>query len=806
MVIADVFILLIAIFGLAYVRVPVVVWTGVIGFLLLVITLFGEMLFSGLIFFWVIFLTIVIFSNFYFIRQHYLTRPLMRFLKKRIPTISRTEHEALEAGDVWWEKDLFCGRPEWQRFLNHSFSQLSDEETHFLKTQTETLCGMLNDWEILHKNQDLPKSVWDYLKKERFLGMIIPKEYGGRGFSAAAHSMVVVKVATRSVSVAVNMMVPNSLGPAELLLHYGTAEQKEYYLPRLARGDEIPCFALTSPEAGSDAGSITDSGIICKGQWDGKERLGIRLSWDKRYITLAPIATVLGLAFRLYDPQHLLGEEENRGITVCLIPTSHPGVEIGHRHLPLHLAFMNGPTRGHDVFIPLEWILGGVSMAGHGWKMLMECLSTGRAISLPALSTAAAKSIYRETGAYARLRKQFGTAIANFEGVEAALAEIAGLTYLIESCRWLTVSAVDHGIRPSTASAIAKYHMTEMSRKIVMHAMDIHGGHGIQMGPHNRLAQAHLASPISITVEGANILTRNLIIFGQGAIRCHPYLLREMEAITKNHTAEFDTLLLSHTGYILSNFIRTFFYGLTGGKWILAPVRGKTACYYRQLTRMSMTLAVLSDIFVMVFGGNLKRKEAISARLGDILSGLYLASSVLKYASHHTNSPTDLHYVKWCVTTCLYHIQLACDELFHNFPSRWVGKIVRWFIFPWGRAYSKPQDDLSHQIVKSMLIPSDFRDRLTSGVYVSDDEKDPIRKIEIAFTEIQQIDPIWKKFQSAVRSAILPESGTFLKRTEIALKIGILNPQEVKLLRDFYQLYSDVIRVDEFSFNLGEIK
>lgn len=809
MAIVDIVILLIAVLGAAYARVSTWMWTIGVGLLLLLISAYGTLHFLFLSIGWLLFLFAAGFAHLHPLRQHYFTKPLVKILQKSMPSISLTEREAIEAGDVWWEKDLFCGRPDWKKFLAIPPPKLSPEECSFLDNQVETLCSMLNDWKIVKEEYDLPKEVWDYLKRERFFGMVIPKEYGGLGFSALAHSTIVVKIATRSLSAAVNTMVPNSLGPAELLLHYGTAEQKQYYLPRLAHGEEIPCFALTGPEAGSDAGSITDYGIVCRGQYEGKEVVGIRLTWDKRYITLAPVATLLGIAFRLYDPDHLLGNKETIGITLCLVPTSHPGVEIGTRHLPLYLAFMNGPTRGSDVFIPIDWIIGGVEMAGQGWRMLMECLSIGRSISLPALSTATGKLTYRMTGAYARLRRQFNLSISFFEGIEEMLGNIAGLTYILEACRVTTAHAIDQKIKPAIASAIAKYHMTEMSRKVLVHAMDIQAGHAIQTGPRNFIANAHLGIPVSITVEGANILTRNLIIFGQGAIRCHPYILSEVNLLAANASHEtlnkLDRLLLSHIGYVISNKVRTFWCGLTGGRFIMSPVQGPTAYYYRQLTRMSSALALLSDVCMMLLGGNLKRKERISARLGDILSQLYLASTVLKYFHDQGQPAGDVDYVKWGIENCLHDIQVACDELLNNFPYRWLGKYLRWLIFPFGAIYHKPSDKLSHKIVQQMLTPSELRDRITQHFYISKKEEDTLRRIENAFHQVQTIDPIWKKFQSAIRHGTVPSFGSVKNKIHAAMKANVLTTEEAQALEEYDALYKEVIKVDEFSFDLASV-
>ena len=504
------------------------------------------------------------------LRKDKITRPIFKMFKSVLPPMSQTEKEALEAGDVWWDAELFKGNPNWNELLNYKKPELTAEEQSFVDNQVETVCNMVSDWDINFKDKDLPKEAWDYLKNEGFWGLIIPKAYGGKEFSAFAHSTIVCKLSTRSSVLGITTMVPNSLGPAELLLHYGTEEQKNYYLPRLAKGTDIPCFALTGPKAGSDAGAIPDNGIVCKGEFEGKEVIGIRVTWDKRYITLAPVATVLGLAFKMYDPDGLIGDKEDIGITVALIPTSHKGVEIGDRHHPMGQAFMNGPTRGKDVFIPMDWIVGGQDYAGKGWRMLVECLSAGRGISLPSSSAATAKIAYRATGAYSVLREQFKTQIGKFEGVEEALARIAGETYQMEAARIMTAGAVDLGVKPSVVTAIAKYHMTESARSILNDAMDIHGGRGVIMGERNYISTGYMSMPISITVEGANILTRNLMIFGQGAVRCHPFVFREMQAANNESEQqgvdEFDSLFFRHIGYGLSNFIRTLTLGLTAGK------------------------------------------------------------------------------------------------------------------------------------------------------------------------------------------------------------------------------------------------
>lgn len=785
-----------------------IAWTALIGVGLLALTLTGTLPTFIVILAWPLYLLAAFFTHAHAWRQRVIVKPALAMLKKKMPAISATEREALEAGNTWWEKELFCGRPHWKQLMSIPAPTLTPEEQNFLDHQVETLCTMLNDWEIVTRDHDLPPNVWQYIKDNRFFGLVIPKNYGGLGFSALAHSTIVTKIATRSMSAAVNTMVPNSLGPAELLLHYGTEEQKNYYLPRLAQGQEVPCFALTAPEAGSDAGAMPDAGVVCKGMHEGKEVIGIRLSWDKRYITLAPIATVLGLAFRLSDPDHLLGKTTDIGITLCLIPTSHEGVEIGRRHFPLQLAFLNGPTRGKDVFIPLDWIIGGVNMAGQGWRMLMECLSIGRSISLPALSTACGKITYRLTGAYTRVRRQFNTSIANFEGIEEALGLIAGYTYTLESARIFTAGAVDLKVKPSIASAIAKYHMTEMARRVVETAMDVHAGHMIQVGPRNFLANIHFAMPISITVEGANILTRNLIIFGQGAVRCHPYLLKEVELISADNPdiKALDKTLMSHVGFFAGNLLRNIAYSVTGGLLIQthSSVKQIKHCE-KQLTRMSAALALFADASLMLLGGSLKRRERLSARLGDVLSQLYLASAVLKYF-HDAKEPTsDIDTVVWCVKRSLYKSQEALNEVAQNFPQRWIGRLLRFIVFPWGNAYKLPSDKLTNKIVEPMLNPSSLRDRLTENCFVSDNPEELSYRLDNAIQLVNGVDESMKKIAKAVKNKEIAKHLTPPEKTSAALKANIISSDEAKILADYEALREEIIRVNEFSFDLEQV-
>ena len=803
---------MVLLWGIAYFRLPRWLWAILIAAVLYTLGHY-QLIWLSAWFLWPLLLLIVIPLNVPQWRRH-LTSKVFNWFRGVLPPMSETEKQAIEAGDVWWEKELFQGNPHWRRLLKMPKGQLNKEEQAFIDNQVETLCDMLDDWKIVHEISDLTPQTWDYLKSNKFFGMIIPKEYGGLGFSPLAHSTVVTKIATRSGSAAVTVMVPNSLGPAELLLHYGTKEQKEYYLPRLAVGLEIPCFALTSPEAGSDAGAIEDVGVVCRGQFEGKETLGIRLTFDKRYITLAPVATVFGLAFKLSDPQKLVFDRTDVGITVCLIPTHHAGVEIGHRHFPLNMAFMNGPIRGTDVFIPLDWIIGGSMMAGQGWRMLMECLSAGRGISLPALSTATGILTYRMTGAYAAIRNQFNVPIGSFEGVEQSLGRIGGLAYTLQAVRMLTATGIGLGIKPSVATAIAKYHMTEMSRIVMNDAMDIHGGRGIMLGPSNYLGRGYQAVPVSITVEGANILTRSLMIFGQGAIRCHPYAFDEMQA-AKLYSEDkesalklFDKYFIKHVGYFISNFVRCITLSLTRGIFSYSSVGDKSNRYAKHLNWLSSALALSSDVALMTLGGDLKRKENLSARLGDVLSQLYIASAVIKYYHDCACPKSDWPMVEWSLQMCLYKIQEAFYGFFENFSKYGVGTILKWIIFPFGKAFTLPKDTVGQACAKVMLTNTDARSRLTALCYIGKDENDPTGIIEKAFEKLMAIEPVLAKIKQAQKRNEINKKSSFAQKCAAALSLGIINEQELQQLEDFEQHRKRAIAVDEFNqdYALGSQK
>ncbi len=749
---------------------------------------------------WVLFAVIAIPLNLVEFRRNQLTKPLFKIYKSIMPEMSRTEKEAIEAGTTWWEADLFAGNPNWKKLHAIPVSALSAEEQAFMDGPVEDVCRMVNDWEVTHERADLSPEVWQYLKDHKFFAMIIKKKYGGLEFSAYAQSCVLQKLCGASAVLASTVGVPNSLGPGELLQHYGTEEQKDHYLPRLAVGKEIPCFALTSPEAGSDAGSIPDFGVVCKGEWEGEEVLGMRLTWNKRYITLAPIATVLGLAFKLRDPDHLLGEEEELGITCALIPTDIKGVEIGRRHFPLNVPFQNGPTRGNDVFVPLDFIIGGPAMAGQGWRMLVECLSVGRGITLPSNSTGGVKMLALATGAYSRIRRQFKLPIGKMEGIEEPLARLGGNAYIMGAAAKLTVTGIDLGEKPSVISAIVKYHLTDRAQKCIIDAMDIHGGKAICMGPNNYLARGYQGAPIAVTVEGANILTRSMIIYGQGAIRCHPYVLPEMLAAShpdkEQALKDFDKAVFSHVGFAISNLVRSFWLGLTGARFAAAPYKDQTKGYYQQLSRLSANLAFLSDMAMGTLGGELKRKERVSARLGDVLSQLYLASSALKRYQDEGRQQADLPLLHWALQDAMFKAQEAIDELLRNFPNRWIGLALRGIVLPLGRDMKRPSDKLDSQVARLLQTPSATRDRLAEGQYLTREEGNPFGLLEQALDDVLTAEPLFDKVCKAEG-----RKRPFTQLDKVAdagLALGVINQTEADLLRRAEESRLRTINVDDF--------
>lgn len=712
---------------------------------------------------------------------------------KSIPKLSETEEIALNAGDTWLEKDIFMGQPDWGKLASVT-SQLTQEEQAFLDNETHMLCSMLDDWTISQEG-DLPPKVWNYIKEQGFLGLVIAKEYGGKGFSARAHSEVVMKIATRSASTAVTVMVPNSLGPGELLQHYGTEEQKSFYLSRLAKGEDIPCFALTEPEAGSDATSIQSEAVVTMMEVDGSPALGLTIQLNKRWITLAPVATLIGLAVNVKDPHHLLNGTGKEGITCVLISRDTENLEIGNRHWPAEQAFMNGTVRGSNLVVPMNAIVGGQKMAGHGWQMLVECLSIGRSISLPALSSGSSSLLYLATSAFVRIRRQFNLEIGQFEGVEEKLAEIGGLTYLINATRLLTAAAVDAHIKPSVASAITKYYNTELARVVINHAMDIHAGRAIMAGPRNYLANYYATAPISITVEGANIMSRNLLIFGQGSMACHPYICQEFYAIKQQDKEAFRPLLWSHIGYFLRNAAKTIVSAWTGGWFISAPVNDLQREYQR-LARLSYCFAWVADLSLMHLGSQLKRKERLSARLADAMSYLYLAMAALRYYQHHSDHEAHRVHAKWATTYCFHHTEKALLGWCENFPSRAIGFLVRVLAFPWGRTMRYPSDTLDHDLAKGMMTNNVYRQQLKEAVYLSGEPNQPVDRMEKAMQLIIQHESLYHKMKELSRC----NSGSIQEKLQEKYRNGELTEHEMSSLLELEKARWDAIQVDEFPF------
>lgn len=778
------------------------VWTAGAAVVLVVLGWSGLLAFWPGVVVWALFALIAIPLNVTSLRQRVLSEPLRRYIGSVLPPMSDTERQAIQAGSVWWEGELFRGNPDWDRLLTYTSPRLSERERQFLAGPVEDLCRMLENWEVTHERNDLTPRAWEFIKKHRFFGMIIPESYGGLGFSAYGHSQVVMKISSRAPTAGVTVMVPNSLGPAELLLQYGTDGQKDYYLPRLADGREVPCFGLTSPSAGSDATAIRDAGVVCYGDHKGKQVLGLRTTWEKRYITLGPVATVLGLAFRAYDPDGLLGGEEDLGITCALVPTDTPGVEIGRRHDPLGTAFQNGPNSGNDVFIPLDWVIGGRDGVGHGWTMLMECLSVGRGVSLPALGAGTGKFTSRITGAYARVRRQFRLPIGKFEGIEEPLARIGGRTYSMDAARMLTLTALDSGEKPSIASAMLKHYNTEGLRALLNDSMDVHGGRAICDGPNNYLATPYRAIPVSITVEGANILTRSMIVFGQGAMRCHPYLLQEIEA-AQNPDPEiarhdFDQALFAHLGYTTQNAARALVYGLSRSLLAPAPAVGKAAKYYRRLGRMSAAFAFLADITLLVLGGELKRKEKLSGRFADALIHMFACSAALRRFERQGRKTEDEPLLEWAVKHNLYQVQQALDEILRNFPVKWLGIVMRWLVvFPLGRRLRYPNDRVGHRVARILLEPSATRDRLTAGIYVDERPDDVTGCMEHALKLATQVEPIEARLRKAghEQSPLTP----WADWVEQLYREGHVDHEEADTLAEWGRALRRAIDVDDFA-------
>ncbi|WP_111746118.1 acyl-CoA dehydrogenase [Salinisphaera orenii] len=783
--------------ALSYFGAGIVGWTaGIVGYFL-VAWLVGAIGWLAFVIALVLFTPILAALGVPGIRRKLLTSQLFERFKVILPPMSATEREALEAGSPWWEAEMFSGTPDWHYLLNFQRTELTDEEQAFLDNEAEQLCDMADEWQISHELKDMPPEVWQFLRENKFFAMLIPKEHGGLGFSSVAQSTIVAKIATGSLTAATTVMVPNSLGPGELLVRYGTRQQQNRWLPGLADGSEIPCFGLTGPEVGSDAGALPDRGIVCEGQYNGETVLGIKLTFAKRWITLAPVATVIGLAFKLYDPDGLLGDANKTeyGITCALISADEPGVTIGERHYPG--AFMNGPIEGSDVFVPLDAIIGGREKAGGGWRMLTECLSAGRGLSLPALSSAAAKGSYRMTGAFARIRRQFKLPVGKFEGVQEKTARISGLNYKIEAGRLLTASAVDH-CTPAVVTAMTKYHLTEWMRESVNASMDVHGGRAIQRGPRNYVWSSYEAIPIGITVEGANILTRSLMIFGQGAIRCHPFVIKEMEAAARDDLAEFDTLLFGHIRHSVARGMRAFTHGLTNAWSARSPVTGEAARYYRQLTRYSAALAICSDITLGTLGGALKKKEMLSGRLGDILSELYFGSATLKYFYDEGSQDDDIDHLHYVMADCLHNIEQAFDGFFRNFPVTGLGGLMRFMVMPTGQHHHGPSDRLKNKLGAAIMEPSAFRDRLTKHTYLGHGQTHPTARMERAFNKLVEVEPVYNKFTQALSNGKI-NGWDLEEQLASAIATGVLTETEAESVRTYDTLRYDAVLTDAFT-------
>ncbi|WP_197477468.1 acyl-CoA dehydrogenase [Alcanivorax sp. HI0044] len=745
------------------------------------------------------------------LRQKFITKPVYNALGKVMPAIGDTEREAIEAGTTWFEADLFSGRPDWEKFAHIQFTTLTDDEQSFIDNEVVQLCDMLDEWQIFHELRDLPEEVWDFLKHKGFFSLIIPTEYGGKAFSPYAQSRIMSKIATRSLTAAVTAMVPNSLGPGELLAEYGTQEQKDRWLPGLAKGDEIPCFGLTGPEAGSDAGAIPDTGVICKGKIDGKEVLGMRLNFAKRWITLAPVATVVGLAFKLYDPEKLLGDEEDLGITCALIPADTKGVEIGRRHYP-GSPFMNGPINGKDVFVPLDAIIGGPDMAGKGWRMLIECLGAGRGVSLPALATASGEMGYRMTGAFGRIRRQFNTAVGEFEGVQEASADVAALAYTLEAYRHLVTRSLEDGA-PSVVTAMAKYHATEMMRELINHGMDIAGGRGIQLGPRNFLALPYQSTPIAITVEGANILTRSLMIFGQGAMRCHPFLYDELQAIQaedkKQGLQDFDDLFFSHAGHTLGNISSAIVQAFAGPYLSDAPGNSDafSAPWYRLVSRYSAVLASVSDMALALLGGDLKRRELLSARLGDVHSQLLIACAILKYHATLPRDEANDAHAHYALRLAFSRAHDSLEAFSRNFGFFGLGHVLKRLFFPLGRPCKAqaPSDDQIRTLGQMIMEPSSVRDALAEPAYISQDPEDSIGRVEATFNKLLEVEPGFLAYLKAEGKGQL-EGETVLEKLQDAARKGIINESQVEAINEYDAMRYDCLLTDAFDKDLKEVK
>ncbi|MBB6184399.1 acyl-CoA dehydrogenase [Oleiagrimonas soli] len=795
MLLAGILIALIVLFAFAIGGRGWQAWTAALTVLFLTWLVHGVA--SPVLFGFLLLLTVALalVTGFAPLRRALFAKSLMPLMGRVLPRLGETERIALEAGTVWWDAEIFSGMPNWSRLEHFRCQPLSKREQAFMDQQVDTLCRMLDDWQI-EQDREMPEAVWDYLKRERFFGMVIPEEFGGLGFSEIGHSRVVTRIASRSIAAAVTVMVPNSLGPGELLLHYGTDEQKQRYLPRLADGREVPCFALTGPEAGSDAAATQSTGIVERGMYDGEEVLGMRLTWNKRYITLAPVATLIGLAFRLKDPHGLLGGEEDLGITCALIPRDLPGIEIGRHHDPMGVPFNNGPIVGTDVFVPLDAIIGGREQIGHGWRMLMESLAAGRSISLPALSIGAAQMATRICGAYATVREQFDTPIGRFEGIEEPLARIAGMTYVMSATRTLTCGALDAGERPAVLGSIAKAYLTEGMREVVADAMDIRAGAAIQRGPRNLLSRMWMAIPVGITVEGANILTRSMIIYGQGAIRCHPFVQKLIGAVEEKDEAKLDKALFGYINFVCTRAMRAFALALTGSRLAGAP-EGDLKRFFQHLSRFSAAFAFVSDLSMATLGGTLKRREKISGRLADALAWQYMAAAAMKRYIDEPKIASNYDLARWSAATALYRTQEALRGVMENLPNSAASWLARIVVFPLGARFRPPSDGLGRRVARTILEDREARIHLTEDIFVPQGDEVGLGMLEAALDKAVRAIPVETKMRDAVRAGRLERAPGYML-DDLALQAGVITSEEYELLDEAREARNEVVQVDAF--------
>lgn len=794
--IAGIIIAIVVALALAFAGRGWLAWVAALAILFVTWAITGAALSSAFITLLVIAAVLALVTGWPLLRRLLFARALMPVMAKVLPRIGDTERVALEAGTVWWDAQIFSGMPDWRHLLGFRCQPLNEREQAFINGPVTQLCRMMDDWDI-EQRRDLSGDTWEFLKRERFFGMIIPEEYGGLGFSEIGHSRVVTRIASRSIAAAVTVMVPNSLGPAELLLDYGTDEQKQHYLPRLADGREIPCFALTGPEAGSDAAATQSTGIIERGMWQGEEVLGMRLNWNKRYITLAPVATLIGLAFRLKDPHGLLGDSEDLGITCALIAADLPGISIGQHHDPMGVPFANGPITGEDVFVPLDAIIGGREQIGHGWRMLMESLAAGRSISLPALAVGAAQMATRIAGAYATVREQFDTPIGRFEGIEEPLARIAGMTWMMSATRTLTCGALDAGEKPAVLGSIAKAYLTEGMREVVSDAMDIRAGSAIQRGPRNSLSRMWMAVPIGITVEGANILTRSMIIYGQGAIRCHPFVQKLIRAVDAKDYKHLDKAVFGYVNFVATRAIRAFLLAITGSHLARVPKTHDVKRFYQHLTRFSSAFALVSDLSMGVLGGSLKRREKISGRLADALAWQYLAAASLKRYHDEPKLASNYDLARWSTALALYRVQEALIGVLDNLPSRPLAAIARFIVFPFGARFRPPSDKLGRRAANAILENREARIHLSEDIYVPDADEVGLGALEAALKKAVRAMPIETKLRDAVREGKLERApGHMLD--DMALAAGVISEEEYQLLDTAREARQQVVQVDVF--------